>query len=131
MQRIEKQYVKESIRIIDSYNEQMDKIDKIQALLETKKESFVEIKDQIDVLTVSDEPELAKQQQLLEIINVYDKEVNDFQKRLEPYLKNIEELKKDSSNLYALLKEKHVGVSDDALQKQLHKQIAEIKNPQN
>ena len=131
MQRIEKQYVTESIRIIDSYNEQMNKIDKIQALLEAKKESFVDIKNQIDVLTVSDEPELAKQQQLLEIINVYDKEVNDFQKRLEPYLKNIEDLKKDSSNLYALLKEKHTGVSDEALQKQLHKQIAEIKNPQN
>ena len=130
MQKIDIQYVKESIRIIDSYNHQMERIESIQVLLESKKTVFVDIKEQIDELSASDDTELGKQQKLLEIINVYDKEVSDMQTKLDPYLKNIERLKKESSNLYAILKEKHIGVADEALQKQLHKQISELKNPQ-
>jgi len=130
MQKIKIEYVKESIRIIDSYNLQIEKIESIRVLLESKKSAFVDIKSEVDELTQSTDTELFKHQKLLEIINMYDKEVNDMQSTLEPYLKKIEELKKESTNLYALLKEKHVGITDDVLQKQLHKQISEYKNPE-
>lgn len=126
-QEINIQYIKESKRIIDSYNNYMNKVDSISLLLEQKKDTLVNIKKKIDSIYTSKDTELLKHQQLLEVINEYDKEVNDLQNRINPYLTKIEKLKDDSKNLYLLIKEKYPGYDDKELQIQIGKQLENLK----
>jgi GTPase involved in cell partitioning and DNA repair len=125
MMRIEPQYIKESERIIKNYNTVIAELAVFEKTLSENKDLLLKLKDDIDDLKNSKGTELLKKQKLFEVMNGYDKEIVRLQDIMLPYVAKLEKLKKESSILYKILKEKHPGASDKQLQAQIFKQLDE------
>lgn len=124
---IEIQYIKEAKRIIDSYNSIVKDLEIVEATIKENKEHMDKIKIQIDILHTSNEPNLLKKQQIFEIMASYEKEISKLQNVMDPYIKKLDKLKKESHVLYGILKEKYPGKTDNQLQEIIFKQLDKME----
>lgn len=124
---IKKHYIKESLRIINKYNEIVEKLNEFQAALVDNKQALVNLQKEIDKLSYNNSPELQKRQELSDIMLNYDKEVNKLHNIIIPYLSEMEQIKKESDILYKSIKENYPGYEDKVLQEQIFKQIQELE----
>jgi hypothetical protein len=126
--KIDLLYIKESKRIIDTYDELIEYVNSIYTILDNNKNILLDIqKDIYNIDNDNKETKLVSLEKLQECILEYDKEIIKIQKELNPYLTKIEKVKKDSVLLYKTIKENYPGVSDTDLQIQIQTQIKELK----
>lgn len=125
--RIEAQYVKESKRIITNYNKVVSELSVFEKTLSENKDILLKLKDDIDALKDMKGTDLLKKSKLAEVMSGYDKEIGRLQDIMMPYVAQLERLKKDSTVLYGILKEKYPGASDTQLQQQIFSQLDEEK----
>jgi len=125
--RIETQYVKESKRIITNYNKVVSELAVFEKTLSENKDILIKLKDDIDALKDMKGTDLLKKSKLAEVMSGYDKEIGRLQDIMMPYVAQLERLKKDSTVLYGVLKEKYPGASDTQLQQQIFSQLDEEK----
>lgn len=123
---IELQYIKESDRIIKSYKLLINDLNKISQDLEVNKKELVKLQENIERLKKSKEPDLQRRSELTHIMNEYDKQINSMEKIIQPKLEKLEEIKKESKNLYDILHQKYPGLTDKQLQEQIFKQLDEL-----
>lgn len=126
MVKIDLLYIKESKRIIDTYDELIQYVNNIYNILEENKKILLDIQTDINNIEENEETQIQKLEKLQETIIEYDKEVIKLKSELEPYLEKIEKVKKDSALLYKTIKENYPGMSDKDLQTQIFKQIKEL-----
>lgn len=126
--KIAPHYIKEAERIIKNYNKSIQELSVFEKSLADNKDMLLKLKNEIDVLKSSYDTDISKKQKLAEIMTNYDKEINRLQNIMMPYVTELEKLKKDSSILYGILKEKYPGASDKQLQEQIFKQLDEERN---
>jgi len=124
---IKKHYIKESLRIINKYNEIVEKLNEFQTALVDNKQALVNLQKEIDKLSYNNAPELQKRQELSDIMVNYDKEVNKLHSIIIPYLSEMEQIKKESDILYKSIKENYPGYENKVLQEQIFKQIQELE----
>jgi GTPase involved in cell partitioning and DNA repair len=125
--KIDNHYITEANRIITSYNKVVAELAVFEKTLADNKTMLLKMKDDVEDLKNSNGTDLLKKQKLAEIMHSYDKEIGRLQDVMMPYVSQLEKLRKDSSVLYGVLKEKYPGASDDQLQEQIFRQIEEQK----
>jgi len=123
--KIAPQYIKEAKRIIKNYNNSIQELTVFENALFENKNMLLKLKSEIDELKNSRETDISKKQKLAEVMVGYDKEITRLQNIIMPYVTQLEKLKKDSTILYKVLKEKYPGFSDTQLQEQIFKQLDE------
>ena len=125
--KIDNHYITEANRIITNYNKVVAELAVFEKTLADNKTMLLKMKDDVEDLKNSNGTDLLKKQKLAEIMHSYDKEIGRLQDVMMPYVSQLEKLRKDSSVLYGVLKEKYPGASDDQLQEQIFRQIEEQK----
>lgn len=125
--KIDNHYITEANRIITSYNKVVAELAVFEKTLADNKTMLLKMKDDVEELKNSSGTDLLKKQKLADIMHSYDKEIGRLQDVMMPYVSQLEKLRKDSSVLYGVLKEKYPGASDDQLQEQIFRQIEEQK----
>ena len=123
MINIEKPYLKEAASIIREYDKTIKDIDKYSEFIAAVKQSIINMQKDIEKLEKSDAHSNQKSSELLKFITDHEKIIVKEQVKVQPFLDNIEALKKRSIVLYDILKEKHPGASDIQLQQSIQQQI--------
>ncbi len=120
------QYVKQAKKIITEYHSFSNDITILQDQLVLYKNNLLEILTNLNNLEESEDTDLAKKQILLSHIDNYEINVNKLQKQIEPLLKKLETVKKDSHTLYKIIMDKYPGYTEEELQKQLFQQMEQL-----
>lgn len=120
---IEEIHLNEAIRIVQEFHQLRNGLTSYENYIETLKQSILKMKNQIDDLIKDSCPELKKQADLYELISNHEVEINTEAKKIEPLLKEIEQLKADSFKLYHILKDKYPGATDVQLKEALDSKI--------
>ena len=129
--KIEKQYIKEAKRIIDNYNTAIAELGIFEKTLSENKEVLLKLKDDIEKIKQDDDTDLLKKQKLFDIMSGYDMEIDRLQEIMLPYITLLKTLKKDSTLLYGILKEKYPGATDKQLQEEIFNQLEQDKKTAN
>lgn len=125
--RIQKEYVIESKRIIESYQHTMKQINGYTDLLINNKNVLLQMQPEIDAIKLSTDPELLKHQKAYDTMMKYEAEINKLHTLLQPHLDQLKQIEKDSKIMYATLLEKYPMYNEKQLQEQLFKQLDELK----
>ncbi len=123
---IEEIHVNEALRIIQTFHQVKNGMEVYEKYIEDLKQSIIKMKDKVDLLIKSKEPDLKKQADLFELIKNHEIEINSESKKIEPMLKEIDQLKSDSFKLYHLLKDKYPGSTDVQLKEALDLKVNTI-----
>lgn len=123
--RIEDNYMQEAIRIMQSYDKALLNLNKYTDYIESVKESVDTMQKSLDDLVAADSPEMKKNAELYKLIRDHESELLKKEAEVKPFLDAIEQLKKDSTILYTILKEKHPGASDNQLKMAIINQLPE------
>lgn len=124
---IEARYIVESKRIIDNYNKAIGELQIYENTLSQNKNILIKMKNDIEKIKQTDDTDLLKKQRLFEVMSGYDKDIERLKTIIEPYITQLEALKKDSATLYGILKEVYPGATDKQLQEQIFKQMEEME----
>jgi len=126
MENIDIQYIKQSKKIIDDHKLIMNSLEYFEKILNNNKQVLLQYKDQIEIIDNSTDEAMLKHQKISEMMDDYDASVEKMKKDIEPYIKKLEQIKKESSILYKIIKDKYPSVDDKELQQQIFKQIQEL-----
>lgn len=131
MEKIDIQYIKQSKNIIDTHNNLMIQLEYFQTVLDKNKQILLSKQSEIYDIQHSEISDIAKQTKLSELLDIYESEISKLHEIIEPYIKQMDDLKKNSEILYKTIKEKYPGIPDNELQKQIFTQINELTNEKN
>lgn len=115
---INKTYLVQSKKIIDEYNNTINMIISIEEMMNKFIGKLAILKKDFEKLSVIPDDEIDGtnfENKLLEYTTVID----NFQKQLNPHVLTIEKLKKDSTDLYTILKDKYSHLSEEELKKEI------------
>lgn len=115
---INKTYLVQSKKIIDEYNNTINMIISIEEMMNKFIEKLAILKKDFEKLSAIPDDEIDGtnfENKLLEYTTVID----NFQKQLNPHVLTIEKLKKDSTDLYTILKDKYSHLSEEELKKEI------------
>lgn len=125
--QIKHEYVLEAKRIIKTYHQTLDNINKFSEKLEHTKSNLLGMQKEVEKLHTSPGTDLLKHQQTYDIIIKYETTINEIHKLLQPHIDSLEKLKTDSKILYSLLLEKYPMYDEKGLQQQLFTQLDELR----
>lgn len=128
MVQIEKRFIIHSKQILDKYTKLITELEEFENTVGSNKTVLENLKNKIEKLELSEEPMISKESQLFLLLTEYDKEIAKIQTVINPHLQLIENLKKESENLYLLIKDKYRGYTDKELQQQIALQIDELES---
>lgn len=103
-------------------------INKIYSLLTVTNEHLIKYKDEISNLG---EDNIKNKQKLYDILIKYESQMKKLNNDTKPYLTALENLKKESTNLYLKIKDLFPNKSDDILKEILTKDIEEYREINN
>jgi len=129
--KIQHEYVLEAKRIIKSYHQTLESVNKFTNKLENAKANLLGMQKDVENLHSSSGTDLLKHQQTYDIMMKYDTTINELQKLLQPHVDAMEQLKADSKVLYSLLLEKYPMYDEKGLQDQLFIQLDELRQQEN
>lgn len=122
------------MRINDRYTEETKRIRKeylknLKEIIDREK-VIIKIKNDIEVLTTDIENTGNEIDEELTQNRIYtlEKDINNIQKELDPYIKNINTLKKDADNLFESIKEDYPDMTKEELKNQLKPFINDVDN---
>lgn len=128
MVEIEKRFIIKSKEILDQYTKLVIELQDFEDAVSSNKTVLENLKEKINKLELSEEPMISKESQLFLLLSEYDKEISKIQNIVNPHLKLMDNLKKDSANLYKLIKDKYPGYTDKELQQQIAIQIEKLES---
>jgi enoyl reductase-like protein len=120
---IDKKYINQAIRIMNEYDGLLKQMDAYQAYLDTLKESVIDMQKKLEKLSKDDATELEKSAKLQKFMTDHEILINKEQTKIQPYLDNLEKLRKETEVIYSILKEQYPGASDNQLKDAILKQI--------
>lgn len=125
---IDERFIKRAIEIRKTYlrvNKDMNsyetKAKQILNVLQDTIKRIDSLQEDIKNSKVTNADDASKK--LLNILNDVEKEGARLEKMVEPLNKEIEKLKDEESELYRLIKEKHIGLTDDQIIKEIHTRL--------
>ncbi len=126
MVKIEDNYIREALRIMNTYDKELKNLEKYSAYVEDLKNSVDAMHKKIDALVMDKSPEMKKNSELYTMIRDHEIELLKKEAEVKPFLDAIEQLRKDSLVLYTILKEKHPGVTDNEFKMAIINQIPDF-----
>ncbi len=124
---IKHEYVLEAKRIIKSYHETIDAVNKFSDKLENTKSSLLAMQKDVEDLHTSAGTDLLKHKQTYDVILKYETTINELHKVLKPHVDSLEKIKKESKTLYTILLEKYPMYDEKGLQEQLFRQLDQLQ----
>jgi len=120
---MEKRFIDESIRIRKEYIKNLKHIN-------SKQEIIIKYSAEMDktklILEDIDLTDMSNKQQINDALITLEKNINDIINEILPYQNKIEELKKQTSILYASIKEKYENITDTEIENEILPYIQNI-----
>ena len=124
---LKQEYVLEARRIIKTYHETIDAVNKFTDKLENTKANLLAMQKDVENLHTSAGTDLLKHKQTYDIMLKYETTINELHKILQPHVDSLEKIKKESKTLYTILLEKYPMYDEKGLQEQLFKQLDQLQ----
>lgn len=126
--KVSEQLVKKSLDIITRHEKLLNKINNISDMLNEAKDKLNTYKLELDNIG---EDNIKNKTKLYEILMGYENEISKIKTKSQPYIDELEQLKKESSLLYLKIKELFPNNTDDEIKDILHSDMDEYAKKYN
>lgn len=116
-------YIDQSKKIIDKFNELVNRLLAYQKNLEENKQYVLNLQKKIDIIDMSSDEPLLKQNKLEKLLLEYDIKISKIEQEISPIILEMDELKKQSKIVYDKIITEYSNYTEKEIQEQIQKQL--------
>lgn len=132
--KIKKEFIKKSVDILIKHENILNKFNKIQKILletQSKLMSYKNEINEINTIDTNNNTDIKKQQNLLFILNKYEDDIKSLKNKTQPYIDEINNIKKESLFLYQKIMNTYPNKTEEEIKKCLFDEITKYKEKNN
>lgn len=116
-------YIDQSKKIINKFNELVNRLLTYQTNLEENKQYVLKLQKQIEIIDMSSDEPLLKQNKLEKLLLEYDIKISKIEQEISPIVLEMDELKKQSKIVYDKIITEYSNYTEKEIQEQIQKQL--------
>lgn len=129
--KIKKEFIKKSVDILIKHENILNKFNKIQKILLETQSKLISYKNEINTIDTNNNTDIKKQQNLLLILNKYEDDIKSLKDKTQPYIDEINNIKKESLFLYQKIMNTYPNKTEEEIKKCLFDEITKYKEKNN